>query len=62
LFEQVDPEYSLLAKEAFEVLTITLALCPAVLEGLIRDRSWHLFVIDTLLLCNDRYVSSIFFF
>ncbi|XP_066928951.1 ubiquitin carboxyl-terminal hydrolase 9X-like [Clytia hemisphaerica] len=56
--EQLDPEYSLLAKEAFEVLTITLALCPSVLEGLIRDRSWHLFVIDTLLLCNDRLVRT----
>lgn len=58
ILEQVDSEYSFLAKEAFEVLTITLALCPSVLEGLIRDRSWHLFVIDTLLLCNDRMVRA----
>ena len=50
----LDPEYSVLAKEAFEVLTITLALCPNVLENLIRERSWHLFIIDTLLLCNNR--------
>ncbi|XP_057300867.1 probable ubiquitin carboxyl-terminal hydrolase FAF-X [Hydractinia symbiolongicarpus] len=43
-----------LAKEAFEVLTIALALCPTILELLIRDRTWHLFIIDVLLLCKNR--------
>ena len=47
-------EDSNLAKEAFEVMTIALTLCPLILETLIRENSWHLFIVDTLLLCKSR--------
>ena len=59
--KQVRLEDANLSKEAFEVLTITLALCPAVLEALIREKFWHLFVIDTLLLSGNRWVNMFFF-
>ena len=58
--KQVRLEDANLSKEAFEVLTITLALCPAVLEVLIREKFWHLFVIDTLLLSGNRWVNMSF--
>ena len=58
--KQVRLEDANLSKEAFEVLTITLALCPAVLEALIREKFWHLFVIDTLLLSGNRWVNMFF--
>ena len=58
--KQVRLEDANLSKEAFEVLTITLSLCPAVLEALIREKFWHLFVIDTLLLSGNRWVNMSF--
>ncbi|XP_065644318.1 ubiquitin carboxyl-terminal hydrolase 9X isoform X4 [Hydra vulgaris] len=47
-----------LAKEAFEVMTIALTLCPPILETLIRDSYWHLFIVDTLLLCTSSTIRS----
>ena len=37
-------------REALEVLCIALALHPSSIEVLSKDKSWHTFVIDTLLL------------
>jgi ubiquitin carboxyl-terminal hydrolase 9/24 len=43
-------------KEALEVLTVALVLNPKTLESLTKDKMWHTFIIDLLLLCKNRYV------
>lgn len=42
-------------KEALEVLTVALVLNPKTLESLTKDKMWHMFIIDLLLLCKNRY-------
>nr|CAD7397023.1 unnamed protein product [Timema cristinae] len=51
-----DTEDVLVCKEALEVLTITLVLNPKCLEALVKDKMWHTFIIDLLLLCKNRSV------
>nr|CAD7574966.1 unnamed protein product [Timema californicum] len=51
-----DAEDVLVCKEALEVLTITLVLNPKCLEALVKDKMWHTFIIDLLLLCKNRSV------
>lgn len=50
------PEHDdvLVCREALEVLTVELMLHPQCLELLTRDKSWHSFIIDLLLLCPSR--------
>lgn len=54
--QQSDLDDSSLGKEALEVLSISFALCPSTLDILIRDRIWHLFIIDLLLICKNRSI------
>lgn len=50
----LETEEITLCKEALEVLAVTLALCPEALDILIKDKTWHLFIIDLLLICKNR--------
>ncbi|XP_071799117.1 ubiquitin carboxyl-terminal hydrolase 9X-like isoform X1 [Asterias amurensis] len=43
-----------LCREALEVLSVCLALCPAALEALNKDKPWQCFIIDLLLLSKSR--------
>ncbi|KAG8178428.1 hypothetical protein JTE90_019137 [Oedothorax gibbosus] len=52
----VDPEEIELCREALDVLTICLALCPEALDTLMKEKSWHQFIIDLLLICKNRSV------
>ncbi|XP_064639618.1 probable ubiquitin carboxyl-terminal hydrolase FAF-X isoform X3 [Lineus longissimus] len=54
--KQPDTEDINVCREALEVLSIALALCPAALEALNKDKSWQCFIIDLLLLCKSRAV------
>ena len=49
-----DQEDVFVAREALEVLTVCLALCPTALDALNKDRAWQAFIIDLLLLCKSR--------
>ncbi|KAG1670256.1 putative ubiquitin carboxyl-terminal hydrolase FAF-X [Nymphon striatum] len=51
-----DSEDVQVCKEGLEVLSIALALYPQALEVLIKDTTWHNFIIDLLLLCKIRNV------
>ncbi|XP_023706840.1 probable ubiquitin carboxyl-terminal hydrolase FAF-X isoform X1 [Cryptotermes secundus] len=51
-----DGEDVLVCKEALEVLTVALVLNPKTLESLTKDKMWHTFIIDLLLLCKNRSV------
>ncbi|XP_031549243.1 probable ubiquitin carboxyl-terminal hydrolase FAF-X isoform X2 [Actinia tenebrosa] len=53
ILDQSDAE---LAREALEVLTVCLALCPSALDSLSKDKTWQCFVIDVLILCQSRSV------
>jgi ubiquitin carboxyl-terminal hydrolase 9/24 len=46
-------------REALEVLCVCLALYPAGLEALNKDKAWQVFIIDLLLLCKSRYAHSL---
>ncbi|XP_075236606.1 ubiquitin carboxyl-terminal hydrolase-like faf isoform X2 [Lycorma delicatula] len=46
----------LVCKEALEVLTVALVLSPSSLDTLIKDATWHTFIIDLLLCANNRSV------
>ena len=53
--KQPDQEDVNVAREALEVLTVSLALCPSALENsLSKDKAWQNFIIDLLLLCKSR--------
>ncbi|EDO35056.1 predicted protein [Nematostella vectensis] len=54
--EMLDQDDVLVAKEALEVLTVCLALCPSAIDSLNKDKSWQSFVIDLLILCPNRAV------
>ena len=45
-------ELTSVAKEAMEVLTLTIALHPEALDQLVKDKTWQSFVIDLVLLCK----------
>ena len=53
---ELDSDYSKLAREALEVLTMSVALCPTALDTLSKDKSWHSFLVDLVLLCPDLSV------
>ena len=53
--KQPDQEDVNVAREALEVLTVSLALCPSALENaLSKDKAWQNFITDLLLLCKSR--------
>lgn len=56
--EQRNPDNNdvLVCKEALEVLTIALVLNPSALETLSRDKMWHTFLIDLVLLGTSRAI------
>lgn len=59
--KQPDQEDINVAREALEVLTVSLALCPAALENtLVKEKAWQNFIIDLLLLCKSRLVCLTF--
>ncbi|XP_071033260.1 ubiquitin carboxyl-terminal hydrolase 9X isoform X5 [Parasteatoda tepidariorum] len=51
-------EEIILCREALEVLTISLALCPEALDTLMKDKTWHLFIIELLLMCKNRSIRA----
>ena len=55
--DHLEVEDLVVAKEALEVLTICLCLCPPALEALNKDKSWQIFIKDLLLLCKHRLVT-----
>ena len=52
----VDLEYSTLARESLEVLTLAISLCPTVLDSLAKDKTWHGFLVDLVLLSPESNV------
>ncbi|XP_012528213.1 probable ubiquitin carboxyl-terminal hydrolase FAF-X isoform X2 [Monomorium pharaonis] len=56
--EQRNPDNNdvLVCKEALEVLTIALVLNPSALETLSRDKIWHTFLIDLVLLSTSKAI------
>lgn len=56
--EQRNPDNNdvLVCKEALEVLTITLVLNPTAPETLSREKIWHTFLIDLVLLSTSRAI------
>ncbi|GFU01705.1 probable ubiquitin carboxyl-terminal hydrolase FAF-X [Nephila pilipes] len=54
--KSIDSEEIQLCREALEVLTISLALCPEALDILMKEKFWHLFIIDLLLICKNRSI------
>ncbi|KAK3589909.1 hypothetical protein CHS0354_034922 [Potamilus streckersoni] len=51
-----DPDDLVVAKEALEVLTVCILLCPSATEVLHKEKAWQLFIIDSLLICKHRPV------
>ncbi|XP_034939757.1 probable ubiquitin carboxyl-terminal hydrolase FAF-X isoform X2 [Chelonus insularis] len=51
-----EPNDVLVCKEALEVLTIALILNPSALISLTRDKMWHTFLIDLVLVSTSRAV------
>ena len=54
-----DQEDIQVCREALEVLTVCLVVCPQALEALNKDKAWQTFIIDLLLLCKSRYVHAL---
>jgi len=52
----VDQDYARLARESLEVLTLAIALCPTSLDTLSKDKAWHSFLVDLVLLSPDRSI------
>ena len=44
------------SREALEVLTICLALCPDTIDMICKEKNWQFFIIDLLLVCHSRSV------
>ena len=42
-----------LCREALDVLSLAIALYPQSLDNLCKDKSWHTFIIDLVLLSQD---------
>ncbi|XP_053404353.1 probable ubiquitin carboxyl-terminal hydrolase FAF-X isoform X2 [Mercenaria mercenaria] len=51
-----DPDDLSVAREAMEVLTVCMLLCPSATEALHKDKAWQLFIIDNLLHCRNKPV------
>ncbi|UYV75295.1 USP9X [Cordylochernes scorpioides] len=51
-----DQDEIALCKEALEVLTLCLALCPEALDVLMKDKFWHSFIVDLLIICKNRSI------
>lgn len=47
-----------MAREALETLAVCLALCPSAFDALHKDKGWQCFIIDLLLLCRTKYVTT----
>jgi len=43
-------------REALEVLSVCLALCPEAVDVLYKEQVWQTFIIDVLLVCRNRLV------
>ncbi|XP_052826881.1 probable ubiquitin carboxyl-terminal hydrolase FAF-X, partial [Octopus bimaculoides] len=56
--ENTEPEDIEVTREALELLSVCLALCPAALESLNKDKAWQIFIIDLLLLCKNREIRT----
>lgn len=54
--ESVTGNLASIAREAVEVLTLTIALHPEAMEALAKDKVWHAFVVDMVLLCRERTI------
>jgi len=54
--QAADAEDIAVCREALEVLSVCLALCPNALEVLNKDKAWQTFIIDLLLLSRSRPV------
>ena len=54
----LDQDCSLLAREALEVLTLTIALCPTSLEMLSKEADWRGFLVDLVLLSPDPAIRA----
>ena len=52
--QAADAEDIAVCREALEVLSVCLALCPNALEVLNKDKAWQTFIIDLLLLSRSR--------
>ncbi|XP_030838236.1 probable ubiquitin carboxyl-terminal hydrolase FAF-X isoform X3 [Strongylocentrotus purpuratus] len=53
---EADGDDAALCREALEVLTVCLALCPQALDALNKDKAWQCCIIDLLLLAKTRSV------
>lgn len=42
------------AREAMEVLTVCMLLCPSATDVLHKDKAWQSFIIDSLLSCKHK--------
>ncbi|CAH0386901.1 unnamed protein product [Bemisia tabaci] len=54
--KQSSQEHVLVAKEALELLTIALILNPSLMESLTKEKMWHTFIVDIVLICNNRLI------
>lgn len=50
--ETLSPDLICLAREAMEVLTLTIALHPEALDQLVKDKVGQAFVLDLVLMCR----------
>ena len=53
-----DEDYAALTREALEVLTLSIALYPASMDQLNKDKSWHGFIVDLVLMAGEEKVRS----
>ena len=51
---QPDADDVALCREALEVLAVCLALVPDMVDLLYKDRTWQSFIVDVLLICQER--------
>ena len=54
----VDLESSKLARESLEVLTLAISLCPTALDSLAKDKTWHGFLVDLVVLLPESKVRA----
>lgn len=46
-------------REALEVLSVCLAICPDAVDVLYKERVWQTFIIDILLVCRNRFLTCL---
>lgn len=51
---QFDVEDMNVCREALEVLTVCLALCPEAIDTFYKERTWQSFIIDLVLVCHCK--------